>query len=511
MSKITKQQLGAKIWHGVNRLRKNLEAYEYKDYILGLLLYKFLCQKQTEYLISQEFDKDDHYLLDDQLDRSDIDLGNTGVLNWEAVDRKIESLKDKNGFFIQHRNLFDSWVKNKQKFDIKAFQGAFKDFSDGVNEIVNKSKKSSHASLFKGLFSKFETDLAKLAPNAKEQTEVISQLIDTINEIPTTRQQYDVLGFIYEYLIAQFASTAGKKAGEFYTPHEVSDLISRIVAFYLQKREKISIYDPTSGSGGLLLNIGQEFKKYSESAITYYAQEIKNETYNLTRMNLIMSNINSDSIHVRRGDTLEDDWPIFENEDTSTYRLLRVDAVVSNPPYSQRWEPKNAGHTERFDEYGLPPENKADYAFLLHDLYHIKKDGIGAVVLPHGVLFRGGSEGQIRKKLVEKGQIDAIIGLPGNMFYGTGIETVIIILKKLRDERDILFVDASNLFVKDGKNNRFAKSHIKKIADIVNNRLETEISKIISFEEIEKNNFNLNISRYVELTEKKEEEHDLFS
>ncbi|MDO6857343.1 N-6 DNA methylase, partial [Mesomycoplasma ovipneumoniae] len=203
--------------------------------------------------------------------------------------------------------------------------------------------------------------MGKLAPNAKEQTEVISQLIDTINEIPTTRQQYDVLGFIYEYLIAQFASTAGKKAGEFYTPHEVSDLISRIVAFYLQKREKISIYDPTSGSGGLLLNIGQEFKKYNsgETSIAYYAQEIKNETYNLTRMNLIMSNINSDQIHVRRGDTLEDDWPLFENEDTSTYRLLRVDAVVSNPPYSQRWEPKNAGHTERFEEYGLPPENKA--------------------------------------------------------------------------------------------------------------------------------------------------------
>ncbi|MDW2926340.1 type I restriction-modification system subunit M [Mesomycoplasma ovipneumoniae] len=511
MSKITKQQLGAKIWHGVNRLRKNLEAYEYKDYILGLLLYKFLCQKQTEYLISQEFDKEDHYLLDDQLDRSEIDLGNTGVINWEAVDRKIESLKDKNGFFIQHRNLFDSWVKNKQKFDIKAFQGAFNDFSDGVNEIVNKSKKSSHASLFKGLFSKFETDLAKLAPNAKEQTEVISQLIDTINEIPTTRQQYDVLGFIYEYLIAQFASTAGKKAGEFYTPHEVSDLISRIVAFYLKDRKDISIYDPTSGSGGLLLNIGQEFKKYSESSITYYAQEIKNETYNLTRMNLIMSNINSDQIYVRRGDTLEDDWPLFENEDTSTYRLLTVDAVVSNPPYSQRWEPKNAGHTERFEEYGEPPENKADYAFLLHDLYHIKKDGIGAVILPHGVLFRGGREGQIRKKLVEKGQIDAIIGLPGNMFYGTGIETVIIILRKDRFNNDILFVDASNLFVKDGKNNRFAKSHIKKIADIVNYRLETEISKIISFEEIEKNNFNLNISRYVELTGKKEEEHDLFS
>ncbi|MDW2925244.1 type I restriction-modification system subunit M [Mesomycoplasma ovipneumoniae] len=514
MSKITKQQLGAKIWHGVNRLRKNLEAYEYKDYILGLLLYKFLCQKQTEYLIDQEFHKDDLLVFDDQLDRSDIDLGNTeSVINWEEVDEKIESMKKENGYFIQHRNLFDSWVKNKQKFDIKAFQGAFNDFSDVVNEIVNKYKESSHASLFKGLFSKFETDLGKLAPNAKEQTEVISQLIDTINEIPTTRQQYDVLGFIYEYLIAQFASTAGKKAGEFYTPHEVSDLISRIVAFYLQKREKISIYDPTSGSGGLLLNIGQEFKKYNngETSIAYYAQEIKNETYNLTRMNLIMSNINSDQIHVRRGDTLEDDWPLFENEDTSTYRLLTVDAVVSNPPYSQRWEPKNAGHTERFDEYGLPPENKADYAFLLHDLYHIKPDGIGAVILPHGVLFRGGREGQIRKKLVEKGQIDAIIGLPGNMFYGTGIETVIIILRKDRFKNDIHFVDASNLFVKDGKNNRFAKSHIKKIADIVNYRLETEISKIISFKEIEKNNFNLNISRYVELTGKKEEEHDLFS
>ncbi|WP_341513174.1 type I restriction-modification system subunit M [Mesomycoplasma ovipneumoniae] len=510
--KMTKQQLGAKIWDAANSLRENLVAHQYKDYILGVLLYKFLCQKQTEYLIDQEFDKDDLRLFDDQLDRSRINLEDTkSVISWEEVDSKIESMKEESGYFIQHRNLFDYWVKNKQEFDINVFQRAFKNFNDVVNEIVNKYKESSHASLFKGLFSEFVTNLKTLGANAKEQTEVISRLIDIINEIPTTRQQYDVLGFIYEYLIAKFASNAGQKAGEFYTPHEVSDLISRIVAFYLQNRKEISIYDPTSGSGGLLLNIGQEFKKYNsgESPITYYAQELKDEPYNLTIMNLIMSNINSNQIHVRRGNTLENDWPLFENEDTSTYRLLTVDAVVSNPPYSQDWTPKNAGHTERFDEYGLPPQNFADYAFLLHDLYHIKPDGIGAVILPHGVLFRERSEGQIRKKLVEKGQIDAIIGLPGNMFYGTEIETVIIILKKLREERDILFVDASNLFVKDGKNNRFAKSHVKKITDIVNGRLETKISKIISFEEIEKNNFDLTISKYIELNQEKE--HDLFS
>ncbi|WP_337902416.1 type I restriction-modification system subunit M [Mesomycoplasma ovipneumoniae] len=508
MSKITKQQLGAKIWEAAKTLRKNLEDYEYKDYILGLLLYKFLCQKQIEYLIEDGVSKDDLYLFDNKLDFTNFDFEKTKIEDKDEIDKIRDLTKDSIGYFIEYHNLFNYWVENKNDFNIDVFQRAFNDF----NDAVNKTEKNKFGPLFKNLFSKFENELDKLGNNTGERTDNILGLIDIIKDIPTTRQEYDVLGFIYEYLIAQFASTAGKKSGEFYTPHEVSDLMSRIVAYHLRERDKITVYDPTSGSGGLLLNIGKEFKKYnsSKSPVTYYAQEVKSETFNLTRMNLIMSNINPTEIKVRNADTLEDDWPDFDNGDPNAYTLLRVDAVVSNPPYSQKWDPEKASHKTRFDEYGIPPKNKADYAFLLHDLYHIESNGIGAIVLPHGVLFRENKEGEIRRKLVEKGHIDAIIGLPGNMFYGTGIETVIIILKKtLRENRDILFVDASNMYIKDGKNNRFNKSHIKKIADIINERRETEISKIISFDEIEKNNFNLNISRYIELNQEKD--YDLFS
>ena len=215
------------------------------------------------------------------------------------------------------------------------------------------------------------------------------------------KQDYDVLGFIYEYLIGNFAANAGKKAGEFYTPHEVSLLMSEIVAEHLKDRDKIEIYDPTSGSGSLLINIGRSVSKYmeGENRIKYYAQELKENTYNLTRMNLVMRGILPDNIVTRNGDTLEDDWPYFDDNDReNTYNPLFVDAVVSNPPYSQAWDPANKDSDARFESYGLAPKSKADYAFLLHDLFHLKSDGIMTIVLPHGVLFRGGEEGNIRKK-----------------------------------------------------------------------------------------------------------------
>lgn len=345
-----------------------------------------------------------------------------------------------------------------------------------------------------------------MGDSASSQSKSISDLIQLIKDIPMDgKQGYDVLGFIYEYLIEKFAANAGKKAGEFYTPHEVSLLMSEIVANHLKDREKIEIFDPTSGSGSLLINIGKSASKYIEgdNKVKYYAQELKQNTYNLTRMNLVMRGIEADNIVTRNGDTLEDDWPYFdENDPTGTYNPLYVDAVVSNPPYSQAWNPTDKETDPRYAGYGLAPKGKADYAFLLHDLYHIKPDGIMTIVLPHGVLFRGGEEGEIRKNLIEKNKIDTIIGLPANIFYGTGIPTIIMVLKQKRSNTDVLIVDASKGFVKEGKNNKLRASDIKRIVDVVTRRESVEkYSKVVSRDEIRVNDYNLNIPRYVDSSE----------
>lgn len=319
------------------------------------------------------------------------------------------------------------------------------------------------------------------------------------------RQDYDVLGFIYEYLISNFAANTGKKAGEFYTPHEVSLLMSEIVSWHLADRDNITIYDPTSGSGSLLINIGKAVARRNgdPDSIKYYAQELKENTYNLTRMNLVMRGILPDNIVARNGDTLEDDWPWFDTLENKeeTYSPLFVDAVVSNPPYSQNWDPEEKDLDQRF-KYGVAPKSKADYAFLLHDLYHLRPDGIMCIVLPHGVLFRGGEEGVIRKNLVENRHIQAIIGLPANIFFGTGIPTIIMVLRKQRDTSDVLVVDASKHFVKEGKNNKLQASDIKRIVDVVaHNRDVDKFSRLVGIEEIRANDYNLNIPRYVDSSE----------
>ncbi|WP_318837978.1 type I restriction-modification system subunit M [Neiella holothuriorum] len=287
-----------------------------------------------------------------------------------------------------------------------------------------------------------------------------------------------------------------------FTPHEVSVLMSHIIAHELKHKDTIEIYDPTSGSGSLLINIGEAVEKYAKSkdSITYYAQELKANTYNLTRMNLIMRGIKASNIKTRNGDTLEDDWPYFdENDPQGTYHALYVDAVVSNPPYSQAWDPSFKDSDPRYSRFGLAPKTKADFAFLLHDLYHLKPDGIMTIVLPHGVLFRGGEEGEIRKQLIEQNHIDAIIGLPSNIFFGTGIPTVILVLKQKRQNTEVLIVDASKHFVKEGKNNKLQASDIKRIVDAVINRESIEkFSQVVSKQTLRDNGYNLNIPRYVD-------------
>ena len=399
------------------------------------------------------------------------------------------------GYFIAYDNLFSTWIAPESDFDESNVRDALSAFSRLISPTYKK--------LFEGIFTTLETGLSKLGESAGKRTKAISDLLHLIKSIPMNgKQGYDVLGYIYEYLIEKFAANAGKKAGEFYTPHEVSVLMSHIIAHELKHKDTIEIYDPTSGSGSLLINIGEAVEKYAKSkdSITYYAQELKANTYNLTRMNLIMRGIKASNIKTRNGDTLEDDWPYFdENDPQGTYHALYVDAVVSNPPYSQPWDPSFKDSDPRYSRFGLAPKTKADFAFLLHDLYHLKPDGIMTIVLPHGVLFRGGEEGEIRKQLIEQNHIDAIIGLPANIFFGTGIPTVILVLKQKRENNDVLIVDASKHFVKEGKNNKLQASDIKRIVDAVINRDSIEkFSQVVSKQTLRDNGYNLNIPRYVD-------------
>ncbi len=480
---MNKQQLATKIWESANNLRSKIEANEYKDYILGFIFYKFVSDKEVKFLKENDFTEEDIQLIQED-DKETVDF-----------------LQSRIGYFISYDNLFSTWLKMGSDFDVSNVRDALSAFSRLVSP--------SHKKVFEGIFQTLETGLSKLGTNAKEQTKAISDLIYLIKDIPMDgKQDYDVLGYIYEYLISNFASNAGKKAGEFYTPHEVSLLMSDIIAEHLKDRNEIKIYDPCSGSGSLLITIGKSVSKHLEDrdSIKYYAQELKENTYNLTRMNLVMRGIKPDNIVVRNGDTLEEDWPYFDDTDPSgTYDPLYVDAVTSNPPYSQKWSPSGKDTDERFAEYGLAPKGKADYAFLLHDLYHVKPNGIMTIVLPHGVLFRGGEEGEIRKKLIEKNKIDAIIGLPANIFFGTGIPTIIMVLKLRKDNDDVLIIDASKGFTKEGKNNKLRSCDIKKITDAIKERKDIDkYCKVVSRDEIRNNDYNLNIPRYVDSSEKSE-------
>ena len=483
---MNKQQLANKIWESANRMRSKIEANEYKDYILGFIFYKFLSDKEVAFL------KKDGY--------EDADIQEHAHENNEQL---VDYCQQHLGYFIAYDNLFSTWLAKGNSFTVDNVRTALSAFSRLISENQKK--------VFSKIFNTLETGLGKLGDSTSNQTKAISELIQLIKDIPTDgKQDYDVLGFIYEYLISNFAANAGKKAGEFYTPHEVSQLMSEIVANHLKDREKIEIYDPTSGSGSLLITIGKSVSKYmkSKDEIKYYAQELKENTYNLTRMNLVMRGIKPDNIFTRCGDTLEQDWPMYDDA-TQIYTPLYLDAVVSNPPYSQRWDPKHKETDPRY-RYGIAPKGKADYAFLLHDLYHIKPNGIMTIVLPHGVLFRGDAlggadgqgegEGRIRRNLIENNNIEAIIGLPANIFFGTGIPTIIMVLRQKREESDVLFIDASKGFTKVGKTNKLMASDIKKIVDAVATRPQSieKFARLVSKEEIRRNGYNLNIPRYID-------------
>ena len=484
---MNKQQLANKIWASANKMRSKIDANEYKDYILGLIFYKFLCDNEEQYLRKDGWtDEDMPYLVEDYEDAN--------------AKETIEYCKNNIGYFIEYKYLFSTWLKPDSMFNVADLSAALNNFDRLVSP--------NYRSVYEKIFLTLQAGLSKLGENPASQTRALKDLIKLIKDIPTDgSQDYDVLGYVYEYLIGNFAANAGKKAGEFYTPHEVAILMSEIVAEHHKVKETIEIYDPTSGSGSLLITIGKSVGRHIEdkNKVKYYAQELKENTYNLTRMNLVMRGIKPDNINTRCADSLDEDWPVQAGD---MNKPLYVDAVVSNPPYSQQWNPADAEMDSRFKDYGVAPKSKADYAFLLHELHHIKPDGILTIVLPHGVLFRGDpekdadGEGKIRKNLIEKNNIDAIIGLPANIFFGTGIPTLIMVLKQHRDNDDVLIINASKGFVKDGKQNKLRACDIKRITDTVRDRKSIPgFSRAVSRDEIRQNGYNLNIPRYVDSSE----------
>lgn len=513
---MNKQQLANRIWASANNMRNKIDANEYKDYILGLIFYKFLSDTEVKYF-------------KEVCDWEDDELPEL-VENYEDMNMKnaIAECQEHIGFFIEYKYLFSTWL-NDTSFSVQTLSEALSNFERLMSE--------NYASVYDGIFKTLREGLSKLGDNPSSQTKALKGLIKLIKDIPTDgSQDYDVLGYVYEFLISNFAANAGKKAGEFYTPHEVAMIMSEIVAEHHKDKESLEIYDPTSGSGSLLITIGKAVSKHiqGKNKVKYYAQELKENTYNLTRMNLVMRGIIPQNIVTRCADTLEEDWPIHE-EGSEIDKPLAVDAVVSNPPYSQHWDPKDKEMDARFANYGLAPKTKADYAFLLHELHHLKSDGILTIVMPHGVLFRGKTpkiydkdgnvlpmelreegqaEGQIRANLIEKNNIDAIIGLPANIFFGTGIPTLIMVLKKNRGRsateetlaasknEGVLIIDASKGFVKYGKQNKLRACDVKKIADTYRERKEIPgFSRLVTRDEIRRNEYNLNIPRYVDSSE----------
>ena len=468
------------LWSGADILRSKMDANEYKDYLLGIVFYKYLSDTFLIKVYDLIYDEKPKNLK-------------------AALDAYKEALEDESAEELKEQ------IKSECHYLIEP-QLTYTCFADAArNNAFNRKKKKKAFNnieqsdpLFADLFTDIDLYSNRLGNGDQKQSDTISSLVKEIDKADLLNSDAEILGNAYEYLIGQFASETGKKAGEFYTPQAVSKILTKIAIAGQENKKGLSVYDPCMGSGSLLLNA----KKYATEPgyIKYYGQELNTSTYNLARMNMFLHGITPENQVLRNGDTLDGDWPTGEETD--------FNMVLMNPPYSAKWS-ATAGflQDERFSDYGvLAPKSKADYAFLLHGLYHLKSNGTMAIVLPHGVLFRGAAEGKIREKLLRAGNIYAVIGLPANLFYNTSIPTCIIVLKKHRDGRDVLFIDASKKFDKGKKQNAMTDEHIDAVMELYSKRETVEKeSYLASFEDIEKNDFNLNIPRYVDNFEKEEE------
>lgn len=467
------------LWNSADILRSKMDASDYKSYLLGLVFYKYLSDNLL-------------YHASDLLEEKITDLNDAQRIYEEAYEDEdlkedlLDNLQYDFSYTLEPNLTFTSLVQAiyKGKFQLE-------DLAQGFRNIEQSSE------VFENLFEDVDLYSKKLGATLQKQNQSIADVMKELAVLDVAGHDGDALGDAYEYLIGQFASDSGKKAGEFYTPQPVSELMTKIVLHEKDSQKGFSVYDPTMGSGSLLLNV----KKYSNEpgTIEYFGQELNTSTYNLARMNMILHGVDTANQHLHNADTLDQDWP--------TEEPTNFDAVLMNPPYSAKWSAEKGFLDDpRFSMYGvLAPKSKADFAFLLHGYYHLKDTGVMAIVLPHGVLFRGNAEGKIRKILLENGAIDTVIGLPANIFFNTSIPTTVIILKKQRDNKNVLFIDASKDFEKGKNQNLLKEEHIDKILDTYKKREDIEkYAHVAKYDEIVENDFNLNIPRYVDTFEEEE-------
>jgi len=496
MIELEKQQLGKTLWDIANDLRGAMNADDFRDYMLAFLFLRYL---SDNYEVAAQKELGSDYPM--QLDASvSTPLQLWYECNFEDVPAFETQMRRKVHYVIKPQFLWGNIVvlAKAQSGDLlNTLQGGF-------SYIENESFVNS----FRGLFSEINLASEKLGKNYDERNARLCKIIAKIAEgLTRFSTSSDTLGDAYEYLIGQFAAGSGKKAGEFYTPQPISDILSAIVTLDAQepatgqRPQLASVLDFACGSGSLLLNIRHRMHQSSGGIGRIYGQEKNITTYNLARMNMLLHGVKDTEFDIHHGDTLTNDWDFLR--ETNPAKMPRFDAVVANPPFSYRWEPTAAlGEDVRFKNYGLAPKSAADFAFLLHGFHFLKDDGVMAIILPHGVLFRGGAEARIRAKLLQDGHVDTVIGLPANLFFSTGIPVCILVLKKCKKSDDVLFINASEQFEKGKKQSRLLPEHIHRIVETYQYRKEAErYSRRVSMEEIKQNDFNLNISRYVSTTQ----------
>ena len=511
------RELTSKLWAMANDLRGKMDASEYRDYILGFIFYRYLSKRQERYLANSgllEFTDTEN-----SSNPQDVNNAFARQVALDGLEDWREDLALQNGYAIDPEYTWTTIINKVQTQTIRPddYQNLFSQFK--ANALLNTNATED----FKDVFDNINLMDSSLGNSVSARAKALSQLVERIDSIDFHDDSgHDILGDVYEYLIAEFAGASGKKAGEFYTPHEVSRVLAKLVTYVStdsseEAKEVIEhasrpfmVYDPTMGSGSLLLTVQHELKSETDNPDTarvhFFGQEIKRTTYNLARMNLMMHDVKYQYMDLRCADTLESDWPNGMDENGIDHPEF-FDAVVANPPYSLKWDNAESKLKDpRFKDYGkLAPKSKADYAFVEHGIYHLKPSGRMAIVLPHGVLFRGAAEGTIRKAIIDKNYLDAVIGLPSNLFYSTGIPTVILVFRKDRKTNDVLFIDASQHFEKDKKQNRLREEDIDLILETYKNRQDVDkLAHVATLEEIKDNDYNLNIPRYVDTFEEEE-------
>ena len=490
MTKQEKEQLFRALWSIADVLRGSMTADNFRDYMLSLLFYRYISARY-ESTVRTEMGGD---LPEDM-----------SLLEWykenEADVQEFEKMMlQSTHYIIKPEYLWSAICELARTQD----DNLLSELGRGFRHIEEESFKGT----FKGLFSEINLDSEKLGKDYAARNKMMCNIISTLEkQLAEFDQKGDILGDAYEYLIGQFAAGGGKKAGEFYTPQQASTILSRIVTLDCQdpatgnKRELRNVLDFACGSGSLLLNVNNQMRLNGGKIGKIYGQEKEMTTFNLARMNMLLHGLHDSEFEIFHGDTLTNDWGMLK--DSNPVKPVTFDAVVANPPFSLKWEPDDdASNDPRFKNYGVAPKSAADFAFLLHGFNYLSDSGTMAIILPHGVLFRGGAEATIRKKLICDDTIDCVIGLPSNLFYSTGIPVCIIVLKKCRKSDDVLFINAAECFEKGKKQNQLLPEHIDKIIETYRTRSEEDrFSRRVKLKEIAENDYNLNISRYVSLAQ----------